>query len=102
MDLTPRQRAALEEICEAFCPSQPGLPTARELGVAQAGIGAMGAAPRAEQKQFAMLLTAWDTPALGLRGGVGWKRFSTLEPDAREQLLLTWRDSRLPQRRAVF
>ncbi|MFZ0040969.1 MAG: GMC family oxidoreductase N-terminal domain-containing protein [Solirubrobacteraceae bacterium] len=102
MDLTPRQRAALEEICEAFCPSQPGLPTARELGVAQAVIGAMGAAPRAEQKQFAMLLSVWDTPALGLLGGVGWKRFSMLEPDDREQLLLTWRDSRLPQRRAVF
>jgi long-chain-alcohol oxidase len=102
MDLTPRQRAALEEICDTFCPSQPGFPAAGQLRVADAVIGAMAAAPRAEQKQLAMLLSAWDTPAMGLVGGAGWSRFSALERHRREELLLSWRDSRLPQRRAVF
>lgn len=69
MELTQRQRTALEAICETFCPpSHLGLPSARELGVAEAVVAAMGAAPRAEQTQLAMLLSAWDTPALGMIG----------------------------------
>jgi long-chain-alcohol oxidase len=101
--LTERQRTALEDICETFCPpSRPGLPSARELGVAEAVVAAVGVAPRAEQTQLAMLLAAWDTPALGMIGGAGWARFSELESERREQVLLAWRDSRLPQRRAVF
>jgi long-chain-alcohol oxidase len=102
MELSPRQRAALEEICETFCPSQPGLPSARELGVADAVAAAVQATRPAEQNQLGMLLSAWDTPAMGLVGGAGWSRFSSLEQDRREQVLLSWQDSRLPQRRAVF
>jgi long-chain-alcohol oxidase len=102
MELSARQRAALEEICETFCPSQPGLPSARELGVADAIAAAVRATRAAEQNQLGMLLSAWDTPAMGLVGGAGWSRFSSLEQERREQVLLSWRDSRLPQRRAVF
>jgi long-chain-alcohol oxidase len=102
MDLSARQRAALEEICETFCPTQPGLPSPRELRVADAVAAAVQATRPAEQKQLAMLLSAWDTPALGVVGGAGWTRFSSLAQAQREQLLLSWRDSRLPQRRAVF
>jgi long-chain-alcohol oxidase len=102
MELSPRQRAALEQICETFCPSQPGLPSARELRVADAVAAAVQATRPAEQNQLGMLLSAWDTPAMGLVGGAGWSRFSSLEQERREQVLLSWRDSRLPQRRAVF
>jgi long-chain-alcohol oxidase len=102
MELSPRQRAALEEICETFCPSQPGLPSARELGVADAVAAAVQASRPAEQNQLGMLLSAWDTPLMGVVGGAGWSRFSSLEQERREQVLLAWRDSRLPQRRAVF
>jgi long-chain-alcohol oxidase len=102
MELSPRQRAALEEICDTFCPSEPGLPSARELRVADAVAAAVRATRPAEQSQLAMLLSAWDTPAMGLVGGAGWTRFSSLEQERREQILLSWRDSRLPQRRAVF
>ena len=101
--LTPRQQRALEEICDAFCPSDDGLPSAGELGVAGALVEATAKNPRAlERRQLAGLLTAWDTPALGALGGVGWKRFSSLPRDQRERALLAWGDSRLPQRRAVF
>lgn len=101
--LTPRQHRALEEICDAFCPSGDSLPSARELGVADALVEAIAKNPRAmERRQLAALLGAWDTPPLGALGGVGWKRFSALAPGDRERALLSWGDSRLPQRRAVF
>src|SRR5947209_7368031 len=103
LKLSPRQQRALEDICDAFCPSGDGLPSARELGVADALVGAVANNPRAsERRQLAALLAAWNSPALGPLGGVGLKSFATLAPQQREQALLSWGDSRLPQRRAVF
>jgi choline dehydrogenase-like flavoprotein len=103
MNFTPRQRQALEEICDAFCPSGDGTLSARELGVANALLEAVALNPReSERKQLATLLSLWDTRALGALGGVGLKRFSSLSPAAQERALLAWGDSRSAQRRAVF
>jgi long-chain-alcohol oxidase len=103
MELTPRQRAALEDICDTFCPGGSGVPSARELGVADALTGLVARNPRApERKQLQALLGLWDNPALGLLGGGGFKRFSAMTPEQREAVLLSWGESRLPQRRAVF
>ena len=103
MNLSDRQRAALEDICDAFCPSGDGLPSARELGVADAVIDAVGQNPRvSERRQLQALLGLWDTPVLGALGGAGFKRFSDLPPEQRERVLLSWGESRLPQQRAVF
>lgn len=103
MRLSPRQHRALEDICDAFCPSGDGAPTARELGVAEMVLSAVALNPReSERKQLAGLLSVWDTRALGLLGGAGPKRFSALSPREQEQVLLAWGDSRAPQRRAVF
>jgi long-chain-alcohol oxidase len=103
VELTDRQRRALEDICDAFCPSGNGAPSARELGVAAAVLSAVSQNPRAsERKQLAGLLSLWDTRGIGAVGGAGFKRFSELPPAERERLLLSWADSRLPQRRAVF
>jgi long-chain-alcohol oxidase len=103
MDLTQRQRRALEEICDTFCPSRDGVSTARELGVADAVIDAVSLNPReSERKQLTALLSLWDSPALGALAGAGFKRFSSLPPEQRERVLLAWADSRVPQRRAVF
>src|SRR5437588_546854 len=103
MNLSARQHRALEEICDALCPGGDGLPSAGDLGVPDALVQALARNPReSERKQLAALLSAWDTPALGLLGGVGPRRFSSLARAQREQALLAWADSRLPQRRAVF
>jgi choline dehydrogenase-like flavoprotein len=103
VELTPRQRTALEDICDTICPGGEGLPSARELGVADALLAAVALNPReSERKQLAGLLSLWDTALLGALGGAGAKRFSALGPAEREKLLLSWADSRLPQRRAVF
>lgn len=103
MQLTPRQRQALEDICDTFCPGGNGVPSARELGVAEALTGLVARNPRApERKQLQALLGLWDNPALGLLGGGGFKRFSAMAPEQREAVLLSWGQSRLPQRRAVF
>jgi long-chain-alcohol oxidase len=103
MQLTSRQHQALTEICDAFCPHSNGVPTARELGVPDAIVEGLGKNPRAsERKQLQLLLSLWDTPAMGAIGGAGWKRFSALSSEQREQLLLSWANSKSPQRRAVF
>jgi long-chain-alcohol oxidase len=103
MNLTPRQHQALEDICDAFCPAGDGTPSARELGVAEGMLSAIALNPReSERNQLAMLLSLWDTPALGALGGAGLRRFSSLDRAQRERVLLSWADSRSPQRRAVF
>ena len=103
MELSSRQRRALEDICDTFCPHGNGVPTARELGVADAVLAAVALNPRgSERRQLAALLSLWDTAVLGAVGGAGFKRFSALVPADREQVLLSWGDSRSPQRRAVF
>jgi len=103
VDLNPRQRRALEQICDAFCPSGDGLRSATELGVPDGVIAAVARNPRpSERKQLATLLSLWDSVALGALGGAGLKRWSSLTADQRERVLLAWADSRAPQRRAVF
>jgi long-chain-alcohol oxidase len=103
MDLSPRQRVALEAICETFCPPANGVPGARELGVPDALLGAVALNPRAaERRQLAQLLSVWDTKALTALGGGGLHRFSELDPEERERVLRSWAESRVPQRRAAF
>lgn len=103
MELTPRQHRALEDICDSFCPAGDGVPTARELGVADAIVEATAKNPRvSERRQLRALLGLWDSPALGAIGGGGFRRFSEMTPIQREQVLLSWAGSRVPQRRAVF
>ena len=101
--LVDRQYRALSQICDAFCPSGNGLPSASELGVPDAVVEAVGRNPRRpERQQLAALLSLWDTPVMGAVGGAGPRRFSDLAPAERERVLLSWADSPLPQRRAVF
>ncbi len=101
--LRARQYRALSEICDAFCPSGDGLPSATELGVPDAVVEAVARNPRrSERQQLAALLSLWDTPALGAVAGAGFKRFGSLPREQRERVLLRWGDSGLPQQRAVF
>jgi choline dehydrogenase-like flavoprotein len=103
MRLSARQRRALEAICDTFVPAVDGLPSATELGVPDALLDAVEANPRrAERRQVAALLAAWDSAALGAAGGAGLHRFGSLDHPERERVLLAWSDSRLGQRRAAF
>jgi long-chain-alcohol oxidase len=101
--LVSRQYRALSEICDAFCPSGDGLPSATELGVPAAVVEAVARNPRrSERQQLAALLSLWDTPGLGAVSGAGFKRFSDLPREERERVLLRWGDSRVVQQRSVF
>jgi choline dehydrogenase-like flavoprotein len=103
MELTSRQRQALEEIVATFCPSGDGFPSPKDLHLVDALIQAIDANPREpEKKQLATLLSLWDSQLLTALGGAGLSRFSQLPQPAREKVLLSWADSRVPQRRAVF
>jgi long-chain-alcohol oxidase len=101
--LSDRQRRALEQICDAFCPSGDGLPSATELGVPDALLTAVSLNPREpERRQLLALLSVWDSRPLGALGGAGLKHFSQLPGAEQERVLLTWGDSRAPQRRSAF
>ncbi len=103
MVLTQRQRQALQDIVATFCPDGDGFPSPQELHVTDALLDAIDANPRAiEKRQLAALLGLWDTDVLGVLGGAGLRRFSRLPRSERERVLLSWCDSRLAQRRAVF
>lgn len=101
--LRARQRRALEAICDTFAPGGDGVPSATELRVPEALMGAVALNPRAsERKQVAQLLGLWDTTLLTALGRGGLSRFSALDQADRERVLLSWADSRVPQRRAAF
>lgn len=103
LTLTPRQRRSLAAICDTFCPSGDGLPSASELGVPEAVAALVARDPRrAARRELKQLLSVWDAAALTYATGHGWKRWSALGPAEREAALLSWCDSRLPQRRAAF
>ena len=101
--LNPRQLGALRDICDTLCPRGDGLSSASELGVPEAMTEAVGLNPReAERRQLALLLSLWNSPALGALGGAGPRRFNALDQERREDVLRSWADSRSPQRRAAF
>lgn len=97
MELSRRQRAALDAICDTFAPGLDGLPSAVELGVPDAFAAAIARHPReAERVRVLRLLSAWELAARPLR------RFSTLPLDERERVLRAWRDSSLERRRSAY
>jgi choline dehydrogenase-like flavoprotein len=103
MDLGSRGRRALEAICDTFAPGGDGLPAATAQGVPDALLAAVALNPRqVERRQVRQLLALWDTRLLTVLGGGGLGRFSSLPAERREQVLLSWCDSRVPQRRAAF
>lgn len=92
MPLSRRQRAALDVVCDTFVPG------AVELGVPEAFAETVALGRRrAEQEAFARLLSLWDWPL-----GAGPRRFSALSRESREDVLRSWRDSRLAQRRTAY
>ena len=87
MNLTPTQRRALTSIAASFCPEPNGVPLIDELGVVDAVVWTLGQAREADQRQVAHLLGLWDTPVLAALGSGGFRRFSSLPRDRREQVL---------------
>jgi choline dehydrogenase-like flavoprotein len=87
--VTPRQRRALEAICETFCP-----------GAVAAGVPDifLELVPAADRAQLMRLLSLWDLPFLHGRR----RRFRALPAVEREAVLRSWRDSRITARRQAF
>jgi long-chain-alcohol oxidase len=101
--LRSRARSALDAICDTFAPGGDGLPSATELRVPEALLALVGRNPRAaERRQVGQLLGLWDSRLLCAVAGGGWGRFTGLSQAERERVLLSWADSRVPQRRAAF
>jgi choline dehydrogenase-like flavoprotein len=92
MELSRRQRRALEAICDTFVPAADGLPSATAAGVPDALLQALDRAPRdADRRALAQLLSVWDV-----------QRFNGASQERRERILRRWADSPVPQMRAAF
>ena len=57
---------------------------------------------KAERRQVAQLLGLWNTRLLTALGGGGFEAFSGLPLARREEVLSSWRDSRVAQRRGAY
>ena len=103
MQLTPRQKHALEAICETFFPKSDGWPSAVEMGVPEALADALDFNPRTRDRaQFMNLLDVWDSKLHGFLLAGEYEHFSKLERNVRERMLRSWADSSLRKRRAAF
>ncbi|MGW0248880.1 GMC family oxidoreductase [Nocardia goodfellowii] len=104
MEVTARQRAALEMICETFAPGDgSGLPGAGERAVADAVLEMIARGPRPEDaKQLTTLLGLWDSRLFGVLAGMSPRRFSARPVADRERMLLRLGESRIGALRAMF
>jgi len=103
MNFSPKQRHALKDICNTFAPSGDGWPSASELGVPDAIARGLEFAPRASVRaQFLQLLDFWDSRLHSLVTTGRLAHFSSLTPEAREWVLLSWADSGIKRRRGAF
>src|SRR5260221_14341541 len=101
MQLTLRQKHALEAICETFFPSGDGWPSAVEMGVPAALEDALEFNPRTRDRaQFLNLLDIWDSKLHGFLLAGGYGHFSELNRDVRGGMHRLWEDSLLGRRRA--
>src|SRR5688500_16549166 len=97
MELSRRQRAALDAISDTFAPGLDGLPAASRAGVPEAFAEVLARHPRAaERERILRLLSAWELVAQPGR------RFSRLSQRQRERVLRAWRDSSLEQKRSAY
>ena len=84
-------RRSLDAICDTFVPGENGLPSATDIHVPDAILGAMGANPSADVRDgFAGLIESWDP------------EFASLPTEKREEALLAWCDSDDVMQRAAF
>ena len=103
MQLTPRQKHALESICETFLPAADGWPSAVEIGVPDALSEAMDFNRRTRGRtQLLNLLDAWDSKLHAFFSIGEYECFSALPQEEREKILRSWADSSLRKRRAAF
>lgn len=103
LGLRSRRRQALADICDTFVPGSHRRPSASHLGVPDAFLAIAERHLRgADRRQLEALLSVWDTRLVTLAGGGGLRRFGRLPQEDRERVLLSWCDSRLPQRRTAF
>jgi long-chain-alcohol oxidase len=103
MNLSPRQQRALRSICETFAPAADGWPSAEALGIPTAIASAMDFNPRTgDNAQFLQLLDIWDSRLHSLLTVGRLQSFSSLPPELRNRVLLSWADSGMVRRRAAF
>jgi len=97
------QRRALESICDTFAPARNGWPSALELGVPDAIARGLEFNLRAaDRAKFLQLLDFWDSRFHSFFATGRFAPFSSLTPEAREWVLLSWADSGIKRRRAAF
>jgi long-chain-alcohol oxidase len=103
LNLTPRQKRALENICDTFLPPAEGWPSALELGIPEAIIDALDFNPRSKDRaQILQLLDFWDSSLHSLFTIGKLKSFSSLSQEDRVRILLSWADSGIGKRRSAF
>src|ERR1700756_5725099 len=99
MKLSPRQLHALSSICDTFAPAENGWPSACDLKIPEAIAAAVDVNPRSSDRaHFLQLLDLWDSYLHSFLTAGRIAAFSSLSPDVRIHVLLSWADSTVARR----
>jgi len=109
--LTPRERAALAAVCDAFHPALAAEAgdddalfsmSASRLGVPEAAERAIGLLPAVQQSELRLLLRLLDSRAAGLALARAARGITAMPPASRAMLLARLATSRVPRLRSGF
>ena len=97
-----REYAILCAVADRVMPAAPGLLSGSEMGVAEKLDGLMAVASEPARKGFSLLLAVFENGLTGLIFGERVRPFTKLSPEAQDEVLRGWRDSRVDFRRAGY
>jgi hypothetical protein len=100
--LDGQQYSILAAIAGRICPGGDGFPSASDIDVAGRVDALLDRLPAGTAGEITALLSAFESPLVGLLLDGRPRTFSTCAPEEQDAVLAEWRDSRLPQRRTAF
>jgi hypothetical protein len=100
--LSAREFSILAAIADRVCMTEPGMPSASELQVAEQVDGTVFRMHRGAAKEFKQLLALFENALFGLvLDGTG-RPFTACSTATQDRILEAWRLSRIPVRRTGF
>lgn len=100
--LDPYTYSTLASIAERMCASREGLPTARELGVAEQVDALLSRMDPGDVRDLMRVLRWMESPLSGDLWGRSGRPFSECGPEVQDRILESWRTSGWDVQRTAF
>ena len=100
--LSPKAFSALAALVDCLCPGAPGLPSGRELLIAEAVDEQLATMDPGVAGELHALLAVMENALPGVLLDLRFQPFSTLSPERQREVLEGWKTSQLHLRRMAF